>query len=454
MKNSRSLHALREICDASSLDVRAELAKNGVPYEPEGEDKSCIAAHRADLRRVVNSVQDKARALTRVSGKWTDAQTAEADKADNLIKALSAHIDLCNIQLEMIDAGGSYNSANSTGLHWNNSRGTTVKALGKNEKFSSQSDFGASMGRVGFGEYVSAMVTGTNRPEVRNALQEGTDSAGGYTVPKHLMWQVIDAMRAKTAAVQAGALTIPLETEKTTIARLDNDPQAGWRLELGEVANGAPTFGAVTFTARSLACLVKISRELLEDSINIDSALMAAFAGAMAGELDRVALFGSGTAPEPRGVFNTPGISVVSMGANGAALTNYAKMLDAIYELENSNSGLPSAWLMSPRSSRVINGLVDTTGQPLNAPVAVSQIPRLVSTTVPTNQNQGTATNASSILLGDFSQLLIGVRSELRIEVMRELFAGTMEYAFLAHLRADVAVAQPKSFAAIKGVIP
>ena len=454
MKNTntqRTLHALREMCDSSEIAVRAELAKNGIPYEPEGNERSQIAAHRADLRRVVNGLRDKLYAVTQEKP-FGAKQEQQYSALTKLTDALTAHVDICNIQLEMSDIGAD-NQGNKSSS-WNNSRGSTIRVLGKNDRFSADLAFQSSNSRVGFGEYVSAMVTGTSRPEVRNALQEGTDSAGGYTVPKHLMWQVIDAMRAKTAAVQAGALTIPLETEKTTIARLDNDPQAGWRLELGEVANGNPTFGAVTFTARSLACLVKVSRELLEDSINIDSALMAAFAGAMAGELDRVALFGGGVAPEPRGVYNTSGISVVSMGTNGAALTGYGKMLDAIYEMDNANSGAPSAWVMSPRSSRVINGLVDTTGQPLNAPAAVSQIPRLVTTTVPTDQVHGSASNASSILLGDFSQLLIGVRSELRIEVMREMFAGTMEYAFLAHLRADIAVAQPKAFVAIKGVIP
>jgi hypothetical protein len=48
---------------------------------------------------------------------------------------------------------------------------------------------------------------------------------------------------------------------------------------------------------------------------------------------------------------------------------------------------------------------------------------------------------------------LIGVLSQLRIEVLRELFAGNHQYAFLAHLRADVQLAHPQSFAEIVGVL-
>ena len=452
------LQDLREFFDNNRLFITAELAKEGISLNkipdynsPRGD----IVSYRSDVRRVINKHSERALEAVNGGGKLSQKEQEKYDSAMVVIDALSRVVDYCDYNLGFKDTVGKFTDENGFGVpavSWKQN-GQVIKPLGKSDRFSASTVDHMDQS-FGFGEYVKSMVAGTNRQEIRNALTEGTDSAGGYTVPAHLMSQLIDAMRAKTVAVQAGALTIPLETEKTTIARLDSDPQAGWRLELGAVAESNPTFGAVTFTARSLACLVKVSRELLEDSINIDSAIMTAFANAMAGELDRVALFGSGTAPEPRGLFNTNGVSAVSMGDNGAALSNYSKMLDAIYEMEISNASAPTAWVMSPRTSRVLNGLTDTTGQPLNAPKAVSDIPRLVSSTVPINQEHGTANNASPIILGDFSQLLIGVRTQLRIEVMRELFAGTMEYAFLAHLRADIAVAQPKSFSIVKGIIP
>ena len=72
---------------------------------------------------------------------------------------------------------------------------------------------------------------------------------------------------------------------------------------------------------------MKISRELLEDSINIGDILTGALANALALELDRVALLGSGTAPEPRGIFNTSGILSQSQGDNGAALTGFGPLV-------------------------------------------------------------------------------------------------------------------------------
>lgn len=443
----RSIQAQREIVAKHRVDIEAELAKQGIQLEC-GDSRKDIVAHRADMRRAVNEVRERQTALASKSSNWSTRDQESYDRNSRLMSGLGAIIEIDNITLEMNEQhdrpGGSVSES------WKGSKGE-LRVLGRGDRLAPAS---AQGGGFGFGEFVASMVRGTSSPEIRASLSEGTDSAGGYTVPDHLMTQVIDAMRAKTVAIQAGALTVPLDTEKTTIARLESDPAAGWRLELGNVAVSDPTFGAVTFQARSLACLVKVSRELLEDSANIDSALMNAFAGAMASELDRVALFGSGTAPEPRGIFNTANVLAVSMGTNGAALTGYAKILDALYELENANSNAPTAMVMSPRTSRVLNGLVDTTGQPLNPPEAVRAVQRLSSTTVPVNQTHGTATNASSIICGDFSQLLIGVRTVLRIEVLKEAFASTMEYGFLAHLRADIALAKPKSFVAVKGIIP
>ncbi|MBL8465907.1 MAG: phage major capsid protein [Thauera sp.] len=444
---SSGIQAQREVVAKHIVEVEAELAKQGIQLEG-GDSRKELVSHRADIRRAVNVVRERQTALASKSSTWSDKDQREYERNSNLMSAMGAIIEIDNITLALMShdepRGGSSSES------WKGSKGE-LRILGRSDRLGSA---GALTPNFGFGEFVASMVRGSANPDIRASLTEGTDSAGGYTVPDHLMAEVIDAMRSKTVVIQAGALTVPLDTEKTTIARLESDPVAGWRFELGNVANGDPTFGAVTFQARSLACLVKISRELLEDSANIDSALVNAFAGAMAGELDRVALFGTGIAPEPRGVFNTGNVLSVSMGQNGGAISGYGKLLDALYELENANANPPSAMVMSPRTSRAFNGLTDNTGQPLNAPEPVRAVPRFSSTIVPVNQGHGTATNASSIICGDFSRLLIGIRTVLRIDVLKETFASTMEYGFLAHLRADIAVATPKAFVVVKGVIP
>jgi HK97 family phage major capsid protein len=428
-----------------------ELNKAGVKLSAkQGHEmtRSELLTERSALRRVTNDFAEKARVLNE------KGDLAGAETALKIAEETSRIAGLYTSQLDLNDQTAAYVRDGKDGGQYRDSHGRAVRALGPNDRISDTLAYEGLQTDFGLGEYIAAMVRGTERPDIRAALSEGTDSAGGYTVPKRLMGDLFDRMRSSAVCVNAGAITIPLDTQQTTIARIASDPTAGWRLENAGVAESDPTFEAVTFNVRSLAVLVKVSRELLDDSLNIEQALNTAFAGALAVELDRVCLFGSGTAPEPRGIFNTTNVNSVSMGTNGAQLTNYAKMLDALYELELDNAAAPTAQIMHPRTSRTVRGFVDTTNQPLRAPQAIADIPALVTTTVPINQTQGSAVNASSIIVGDFAQLLIGLRQELRIEVLRETFAANMQYGFVAHLRADVAVAHPESFCKLIGVIP
>lgn len=182
------------------------------------------------------------------------------------------------------------------------------------------------------GGFMRAMVLGPETDLERRALTEGTDSAGGYTVPTILSAQLIDMMRAKSTVMAAGARTVPLDSKVTYYAKLLTDPVPAWRNEEGAFAESDPTFGRITFTARSLGVIVKVSRELMEDSLNIAEALPNVIAKAMAAEVDRVALLGSGVAPraEGRGELLRPhrqllcrrlpdGLHATGRGAHGAA---------------------------------------------------------------------------------------------------------------------------------------
>lgn len=110
------------------------------------------------------------------------------------------------------------------------------------------------------------------------ALSEGTDSAGGYSVPNIVMPRILDAMVPASSLLQAGAGFVPLDkgAKTATTAVTDTLPVAAWRDELGSIAESDPTFRAVVATPRSLACIVRISRELLADGVDIDRAIRAA----------------------------------------------------------------------------------------------------------------------------------------------------------------------------------
>jgi HK97 family phage major capsid protein len=298
------------------------------------------------------------------------------------------------------------------------------------------------------GQFLRAIVVNDKTDAERRALAEATDSAGGYTVPDILSSELIDKARANSVVMQAGARTVPLTSDKNTIAKVLTDPTPAWRAEAGALANSDATFGAVILTPRSLAVQIDISAELMADSLNLGTSLPQMLAAAMALELDRVALIGSGTAPEPQGVVGTSGIGTF---AQDALIANYANLSKARTGIMTANRGPVSAYIMHPRDEGSFVDLLDSTGQPLMAPSAISSIPMLTTTQIPVDGGSGT--DESTIIAGNFAHLLVGIRSNIQIELFKgPKYISNLQYTMIAHMRADIAVEDPAAFYTLTGV--
>lgn len=288
----------------------------------------------------------------------------------------------------------------------------------------------------------------------QRALSVGVDSAGGYAVPTVLMPGILSALAPASSLMTAGATILPLPgTGKSfSIAGIDALPTAAWRNENAAVAESEPTFREIVLTPRSLSFMVKISRELLADGLGVDAGLYQAIGQAMAKEIDRTGLRGSGTAPEPRGLLNISGVHSVTNGAAGASLSGYANIFSAAQSILAADGAMPTAAIMSPRSLVKLGGLTDTTGQPLRVPAMLESV-RLVSTSqIPNNLTVTTSNDCSEIYVGDFSQFVFGMREQVSVQVLEERYADYGQIAFVVHARLDVAVTNPKSFAIVTGV--
>ena len=200
--------------------------------------------------------------------------------------------------------------------------------------------------------------------------------------------------------------------------------------------------------------VVRASRELIEYSLNVEEALETALARSFASELDRVALVGSGSGSEPTGIRNTSGVTEVSMGTNGAAITDYTEVLDLLRDLRAANAPEPGSAILAPRTMRTIDGFADTTGQPLQRPPALASNAFRPTSQVPIDETQGTATDASTLFFGDWAQVWLGVRTSFRLEVLRERYADNLQLGFLAYVRADVALAQAAAMGRLIGIVP
>lgn len=308
---------------------------------------------------------------------------------------------------------------------------------------------------LSFDKYMRGLVTGDwkGADAERKAMSEGTLTAGGHTVPTPLASSLIDLVRSKMAVAQAGTVFVPMTTQTLKIPRLTGEGAPAWRNENAAITDSDLSFDAVTFTARSMARLVKLSRELFEDSDPSAGDIIAhSFAQQLALELDRVALRGTGTAPEPRGVLNQSGVTLTTHGANGAAITNYDFHLDAVGSVRNNNFE-PNAQIQAPRTETSLSKLKEaTTNAYLSPPAALATIPRLNSKQIPNNLTVGTSTDCSEIYTADWSMLGIGIRTGFELEFLKERYADNLQIGVLAHLRADVQLFHPEAFVIDTGV--
>src|SRR6185312_521606 len=145
-------------------------------------------------------------------------------------------------------------------------------AYAKNGKFGPElnnafpnREFNSNLPKAGMGEFLRGVGGMKITDTVRNSLQIGTDSSGGFTLPSYLQLQLLQAMVPASALLTAGAGVAKLEegAKNYRIAAIDTVPTAAWRLESGILATSEPTFRAVDITPQSLSFQFKVSRELL-----------------------------------------------------------------------------------------------------------------------------------------------------------------------------------------------
>jgi len=343
--------------------------------------------------------------------------------------------------------------------------GNNVPALSNQKKFNSF-DKGQivdqDIGPESLGKILRAKILGDsyglNTGEIR-AMSEGVGGAGGWFVTQQLSSYIIDLARNKSCVLQAGAWTLPVDTAEITLVKVLTDPTGYWVAEGSKITESEGTFAPVKMKMIVLGALVRVSRALLEDAPNSGQVIESGLAGALGLELDRVCLLGDGV-NEPKGLSECTDVNTYSMGANGAALTNFDPFSYGCQYVAEHN-GKASSVIYAPRTAGNIDRLKEgTTNAPLVGPASYQELVKYQTNQIPITQTKGTSAVATSAFVGSFQSIVIGMRKQLTIDVAAsgvgsgsdDVFS-TAEVLIRGYLRCDVAILRPSHFTHISGIL-
>jgi HK97 family phage major capsid protein len=279
-----------------------------------------------------------------------------------------------------------------------------------------------------------------DRGALKAAMQEGTDSEGGYLVPEGYSQEIIAALKDMSILRRAGARVITVTgTDSFNVPTLSHSTAAVKTSEEGAYSEVEPTVGEVTFVPMKLTKLVKVSEELLMDS-RIDlmrQVLMPDFEQAFASAENTYFVSGSGSgSSEPQGI--TVGASdsgVTTSTASTISADNIIDTYHALGYLYRQNA----VWLMNDTTIKAIRKLKEsTTGNYLWQPGLTAGQPDTIMGrpvyTLNTMPELGTADN-KVIIFGDLAYYWIVDFGSESVRRLDELYSGNGQVGFRAYRR-------------------
>ena len=280
--------------------------------------------------------------------------------------------------------------------------------------------------------------------EIYNALGGGLPGAGASLVPDQLSANVIDLARAKTALINAGAVTVPMMSDRMTMARLTADATLENKAENAAFSGSDMSFGSLGFTAHTIGQVCTLSRELADDAPNAASVVENALAAALAVKLDSLGINGNGGSDGFDGLLVTAGTG----GTGSVGGISWEDLSGAVTDIQ-SNNGEPNAYIASPTIAGDLALL--TSGDGTNSAKLWLKPPANVATLTPFTTSSCPDAN---IAVGDFTKVAFGVRSDMQIEVSTTAGNAFANYQVLIRIvwRGDVGLLQPSHFHILSGI--
>lgn len=291
-----------------------------------------------------------------------------------------------------------------------------------------------------------------------NALQQDSDTAGGFTVPPQFIAGLIKAIDDLTFMRRLSRVIPVTVAESLGAVSLDNDPEdADWTAEVVAAdEDTAMDFGKREFVPTPVSKLLKVSKKLLRSSaLPIDALVRDRLAYKFAITQEKAFLNGTG-AKQPLGVFTASddGIGTARDLSTDNSTTAIAadNLKRQKYNIKAGYRG-KAQWLFHRDGVSQVSRLKDGNGQYLwREGLAAGDPDRLLN--MPVNESEyapNTFTTGLYVgILGDFSNYWIADSLSMQIQVLMELYAVTNQNGYIGRMETDGMPVLAEAFTRVK----
>lgn len=301
-----------------------------------------------------------------------------------------------------------------------------------------------------FNGYVRRGINGMT-PDHSNALQEGTNSEGGYIVPQEFERAIyaslveMDLIRAAATVIQTSSdRNIPIEASKGTFAYIDEE---------GAYSESDPAFGRLILGAHKFGGIVKVSEELLQDASFDLEAYLRGLAAERTSILEATSFCTGDNTGKPNGLFNVTAVGGVNItNVAGAVSATAAITGDNLIDVYHSISAAyrkNASWLMGDAMVKLIRKLKSNDNQYLWQPgLAEGQPDRLMGRPlISSTGGPAPAVSTKTIVFGDLKKYVIVDRLGITMQRLNELYAANGQIGFKFTGRHDAELTDAKAIA-------
>ena len=291
----------------------------------------------------------------------------------------------------------------------------------------------------------NAMRSKTPDKSITDALQIGTDSEGGYLIPDEFERTLLSGLEENNI-FRTLANIIQTTSGDRKIPIVASHGSAAWVDEEGAYSESDDAFAQITLGAYKLGTMMKVSDELLNDSVfDLENYLSGEFARRIGNAEEDAFINGDGVG-KPTGILAAKGGADIGVTtSSGTAFT--ADDLINLYHSLLTPYRKKAVWLMNDSTVQFIRKLKDSNGQYLWQPSLVAGTPNTIlgCPVMVSRYMPEIGAGNKAVAFGDFSYFWIADRQGRSFMRLNELFAAHGQVGFRGSQRVDGKLILPEA---------